>query len=116
MSDFPRGWTLTAQANAGASATITVPGVAGVAHVLDAFDAKLGGSTAQVCSIRISSSDGVYTSVPLGLIVTSAGSGDSASGSGLDLAAGPGASIQVGFDAVGGTGNVEQLVCQGHDI
>lgn len=116
MSDFPRGWTLTVDSAAGA-ATITVPAVAGVVHVLDSFTAKITtGAAAGGALVTLSSSDGVFTSVPLGAINSPASSSDMASASGLDLAAGPGASLTIACNAGPPAGGAEFLMIQGHDI
>ena len=121
MSDFPRGWTLSVD-NAAAAASIVVPAIAGVAHVLDAFDAKLQNTSAalQGSIITLSSSDGVFSGFVLGRLSTSTPAAsslttDEVSGSGLDLAAGPGASLTIAF-ASWTAGMTETLRIQGHDI
>jgi hypothetical protein len=118
VTDFPRGWTLTVDLVGAAS--ITVPAIAGVAHVLDAFSAQLataaGGAALQVL---LSSSGGTFTNLVIGhpiLPAAAAGSFESAaaSGSDLNLAAGIGESLTVFIGAVAGV--TETLVIQGHDI
>jgi hypothetical protein len=122
VSDFPRGWTLSAEAPSGQVTTIVVPAVAGVAHVLDAVIAKgvaFAGAAAAVTRVRVSTSDGVFTNFILMRLVTpavSAGAdsaGDSVSE--LNMAGGQGASMTVAFD-VAVANVIELLVIQGHDI
>jgi|SRR5581483_5307011 len=115
MSDFPRGWTLTAFGGNGAACVITAPAITGVVHVLDGFSAKSGGSAAQSPTITLSSSDGVFSSLILAVVDVLAGSFDTASESGLDLAAGPGAALTIEFSS-NTAGDFEMLVAQGHDI
>ena len=118
MSDFPRGWTLTAF-GVGAAATITVPAIPGVVHVLDSFSAKLtnNGGAAVGDPVQLSSSDGVYSSFQIGqlLISATAESVDTDSASDLDLPAGPGASLTITIPNPG-VSNQVFLRVQGHDI
>lgn len=120
MSEFPRGWTVPAQASAGSEAVATVPGIAGVVHVLDSFTAKAqagGAGSGFGCSVVLSSSDGVFNNFVLGVIeVSGPSSSDECSASGLDLAAGPGASLSVGFNVNAPAGDNETVLIQGHDI
>jgi hypothetical protein len=118
MSDFPRGWTLTVDLVGAAS--ITVPAIPGVSHVLDAFFAQLGTNAGGgALQVQLSSSDGTFNNMVIGhpiLPAAAAGSFESASASGSDLglAAGPGASLTVFMGAIAGV--TETLVIQGHDI
>jgi hypothetical protein len=120
VSDFPRGWFLSNDQNAsGAAASVVVPATAGVVHVLDSFVLKLwnGSAAAVTVQVQLSSSDGAFSALGLGR--ASAGpsnAGDSTAGSGLDLAAGPGASLTVAVNNPAGTGVIQNLVVQGHDI
>jgi len=116
MTDFPRGWTLSAQVNGGV-AGITVPAISGVGHVLDSFDAVLAdaGGGAGPYTINLISSDGVFANIPIGYLFLAAAGKDEASGSGLDLATGPGASLTVSFSG-SGAATAEFLLIQGHDI
>ena len=117
MSDFPRGWTLSSYV-AGGLASITVPAIAGVVHVLDSFTGTIYNTAASTAELRVvvSSSDGVFASLPLAELVAAATNGsDSGGGSGLDLAAGPGASLTIAFNG-SATGINEFLLVQGHDI
>ena len=120
MSDFPRGWTLISQTGGGGTASVTVPAVAGVVHVLDRFTAKLvalAGGAVMAANVQLSSSDGAFTSLNLGLLQTvGALTADEVSQSALDLAAGPGASLTVAYSLVTSTNNIEYLSIEGHDI
>jgi hypothetical protein len=121
VSDFPRGWTQSVDGS-GAAQSITIAGVPGVSHVLDAFSAKYQNTTAVASTalVRLSSSDGTYNNFVLGRVSTAvpaAGSleSDSIGGSELNLVATPGASITVSFSF--GAANInETLVIQGHDV
>jgi hypothetical protein len=119
VSDFPRGWTLAVDQ---AIASITVPAIPGVAHVLDSVSAKMNSTNAAVggALVTLSSSDGTYNNFVLGHLQTAGvaapgSESDSLSGSDLNLAAGPGASLTIAFSG-GGPGIGETLVIQGHDI
>jgi hypothetical protein len=118
VTDFPRGWTRTVDLVGAAS--ITVAGIPGVAHVLDAFVAQLGTAAGGAAlQVLLSSSDGMFTNLVIGhpiLPAAAAGSFESASVSGSDLGlmAGPGASLTVFMGAAAGV--TETLVIQGHDI
>lgn len=117
-SEFPRGWTISSDNGGAVGATsITVPAVPGIVHVLDSFDAKMFNATAAVVGalITLTSSDGIFAAFPLGRLDAAAGGTDSASGSGLGLAAGPGASLTIAYSN-GVSGVAEFLVIQGHDI
>ena len=118
MSDFPRGWTLSNGLGvAGGTASVTAPAIAGIVHVLDSFTAYLLNPTAAgAATIILNSSDGVFTNFTLAIIEAGAApSLGTASGSGLDLAAGPGASLTIAFNA-GLAGANQTIVAQGHDI
>lgn len=116
MSDFPRGWTQSSFSGAGL-VSITIPALAGVVHVLDSFQATIASPTAAAgVLVQLSSSDGTFTAFDLGFIQADAGpSNGTASGSGLDLAAGPGASLTIAFGSFP-AGCDEFLLVQGHDI
>jgi hypothetical protein len=116
-SDFPRGWTFSAR-TAGTAASITVPAIPGVIHVLDSVNAKIfNGSGGQAgLLVTLTSSDGIFAAFLLGELeaVTPNGT-DEISLSTLDLAAGAGASLTVAYN--GGIALVnENLLIQGHDI
>jgi hypothetical protein len=119
VSDFPRAWIFT-QWTAGASVTpsITVPAVAGVAHVLDSLDATLIATTVTGSyTVAVSSSDGALASIAVGAMAALvANTTAEVSRSGLDMAGGPGASLTVFLSAGVGGGNSAMLVIQGHDI
>ena len=120
MSDFPRGWTLSNRAGVGNTPSITVPAIVGVVHVLDAFtfSAIANGSAAPLDELlTLSSSDGVFASFPLAEFLLQSGqTSTGSSGSGLDLAAGPGSSLTIAGNAAAIAGTVCLLVIQGHDI
>jgi hypothetical protein len=120
VTDFPRGWTRSVDVAGAPGPTITVAAIAGVAHVLDSFTAKLmdQGAGAATMILQATSSDGSINQV-LGRLATpvpAAGSleTDSISGSELGLATGPGASLTVSF--AGASNLTGTLVIQGHDI
>lgn len=119
MSDFPRGWSTSTQASGGGIASITIAAVPGVVHVLDAFTAKAvatAGGTTFTQDVLLTSSDGVFN-INLALLqVPAASTADEASGSGLDLAAGPGASLTIAYSGAAPAGDFQFLVVQGHDI
>lgn len=77
MTDFPRGWTLSELATAGVTASITVPAIPGVVHVLDAFTASLNAQAAAAGAagpdITLTSSDGTFTGFVLGQTVNPGG-------------------------------------------
>lgn len=110
MTDFPRGWTIS-----GVGTSFAVPATTGVVHVLDSFEVLVywNGAAAAVANVQLTSSDGVFNADVIGFIAAAANSPASDSGSGLDLAAGPGASLTVSLSAVF-TNNFMRL--QGHDI
>lgn len=110
MSEFPRGWTLTV-----VGTTLTVAAVTGVIHVLDSFEVDVYNSTAAAVlqNLTLTSSDGVFASFPLAFVAADATAGTSDSGSGLDLAAGPGASMTV---ALSGAFSNNFIRIQGHDV
>jgi hypothetical protein len=121
VTDFPRGWTLSID-TVGGDATLVAPAIAGVAHVLDAFAAKLQSQSSGPAAVlvKVSSSAGTYTNKPLARLATgtpAAGSleTDSASGSELGLAAGQGESLTVTVSPVNAA-STANLVIQGHDI
>lgn len=119
MSDFPRGWTLTNQSTG--TASITVAGIAGIIHVLDQFFAGAmiaAGATAFAQTVTLTSSDGVFAAFPLGQVAMEGvlGASGSDSASGLDLAAGPGASLTIAFGGAGAATTFQLLRIQGHDI
>lgn len=111
--EFPRGWTLTSRAvGAGQVASIIVPAVAGVTHVLDTVIARLlgtpggGGAEFTVLNGAIVLAD-LYIAVP-GVdetVLTDVG-----------MSAAVGAALQVNFNAVSVAGVNQFLVIQGHDI
>jgi hypothetical protein len=119
MSDFPRGWTLTDD-NGGSGATaaqVTVPAIAGVVHVLDGFTGIIANNSAAATApeIILNSSDGTFSGFVLSRLSAQANSENSDSDSGLDLAAGPGASLTISFSTP--VANViEYLRLKGHDI
>lgn len=115
MSDFPRGWTLV-QETAGGALNLVVPAVAGVVHVLDAFVVILNNTAAGFVALNLTlnSSDGIFTNFVLGLPIAQGASSGIDSDSGLDLAAGPGASLTIATGAAV-TGN-QYLRIKGHDI
>jgi hypothetical protein len=122
VSDFPRGWTLTAEAALGSITSIVVPAVAGVARVLDAVFAKqvaFVGAPSLATRVRVSTSDGAFTNftlLRLDTLAPSAGTNDAeGSISELNMAGGQGASLTVAFDGSAAS-IVELLVIQGHDI
>ena len=119
MTDFPRGWTLTNFAAAGVAATITAPAIGGVVHVLDSFYFRIVQSTGAAASVELdlTSSDGTFAAYVLTILQLSAVADDidSDSASGLDLAAGPGASLTV-FGSAAVAGVYQFLRIQGHDI
>jgi hypothetical protein len=123
VTDFPRGWTQSLDGAGGATTSITLPAIAGVAHVLDSFSATaqaFGGAAAFAARVRISTSDGTFNNMVLARLQTPAPvggnpEGNTASGSELGLVGGVGASMTVAFD-VGGAQVIELLVIQGHDI
>lgn len=123
--EFPRGWTLSVVVSGAGTATITVPSLAGVAHVLDSFEAKVSNtSTTQGAGdqITVSSSLATYSGFVIGLLgaslVAAAGdvNTDEASGSGLGLATAPGESLTVAFNGPAFAGATMLLVIQGHDV
>lgn len=120
MTDFPRGWTLSTGQSIGANAVLTIPAVAGVVHVLDSVTAIMqctAAFTGGASLLTLTSSDGVYTGLLLADLALAGGStaSDSASLSGLDLAAGPGASLTLTLN--GGAANLALvIIAQGHDI
>ena len=122
MSDFPRGWTLTNFANPGTAASITLSALsAGVVHVLDSVTATLAANAAAavgvVQNVVITSSDGVLSNNALILAYAGGAIGcNVGSLSGLDLAAGPGASLTVSFQNTTPANYYQLLVIQGHDI
>lgn len=117
MTDFPRGWTYSNRTAAGSSPSLSAPAIAGVVHVLDAISAMVGaGAAAFNADVLLSSSDGTFTNMNLGVAAADASSTGSTSASGLDLAAGPGASLTITFDAVAPAAGFEWLMIQGHDI
>ena len=66
--------------------------------------------------VQLTSSDGTFAAFDLALLNAPATDGeDEESPSGLNLAAGPGASVTIAFSA-SAAGVVEFLVVQGHDI
>lgn len=121
--DLPRGWTLSADANPG-TASITVPAIAGVSHVLDAVTVKIhgfNGSAAYSGAVLVTSSDGAYTNFPVARVsVTAAAAAslqaDAAAIADLGLAAGAGASLTVAVSPAAGAGITQTLVIQGHDV
>lgn len=119
MSEFPRGWLFTNAIGGPTAATITVPGIANVVRVLDSFQAKLlNGGVVSVFApnVGLSSSDGTLALTIACLMVPgTTGSVDEASSSGLDLAAGAGASLTIAF-TTGVASVTEFLLIQGHDI
>lgn len=116
MTDFPRGWLLTGgPAGAGTAASITVPSIAGVVHVLDSITATLLSFAA--------AAGGSFSSITVGGIqVMNLAFGGGAFGtdvgtlSGMDVATAPGAALIVAFNQVTITNYVQLLVIQGHDI
>jgi hypothetical protein len=115
-SDFPRGWTFSNVTINPNTTSITVPAIPGVVHVLDSFTATTVGSVAVGQTITLASSDGVFAGFILALLSQVAGGTADASVSGLDLAAGPGASLTIAYGAVTNAGNENLLIVQGHDI
>lgn len=122
MTDFPRGWTLNSFVGPGSTASIVVPAIPGVVHVLDSFNAVLEAAAAAAAGlgadVNLTSSDGTFTAFVLGVMANAGGAvgSDTASGSGLDLAAGPGASLTISFNIAAAANYNEFLLVQGHDI
>lgn len=123
MPDFPRGWTLSSAPAPPAAASITIPALPGIVHVLDGFTAKLFNSNTSFGAnnhVLLSSSDGAFSSFVLALLATAQPAAatsyqlDSASESGLGLAAGPGASLTISFDG-GAASFYEFLLVHGYD-
>jgi hypothetical protein len=105
--DLPRGWTYSDLVD-GAAASITVPGIAGIAHVLDAFQASIAGNATYVGQVTLTSTSGTFTTFSLGLLT-------SASGSSLGLAMMPGEGFTIAIDNSPGAGGNSSLLIQGHD-
>ena len=116
MSEFPRGWLLTMQAGGGALASITVPAVPGVVHVLDSFSAVY---TCSAATGTASANNVQITGGPLLALLALPGGAvgsDSGGGSGLDYATAPGAALTVAFAGASPGSFFEFLTIQGHDI
>lgn len=116
--ELPRGWTLSTDPGFGATATLTLPAIANVAHVLDAFDAKAIAQAAfpggYVAVIGVSDSAGLAINVGiLGLEPSGAGN-DEAGGQSLGIVCGVGASLTVTLDS--SPDIAVFLLVQGHDI
>lgn len=121
---FPRGWTKTSSPGAGNVASIVVPGITGVSHVLDSFEARVSSSltTGPVqWEILLTSSDLVFNALVIGWLFANAAASatnvvvDTESATGLDMAAGPGASMTVAFQFASAA-VIPFLRIQGHDI
>jgi hypothetical protein len=120
LSEFPRGWTLTSATTAGAAATITVPAVPGVVHVLDSLQASLVAVAAAAAGsfIWVTVSWGGFAPIYLTLLASNGGAigNESASLSGLDIATAPATALTVAFNAPAAANYNEVLLIQGHDI
>lgn len=116
--EFPRGWTLSAVAGNPNTASVTVPAVAGVSHVLDSLYAKLisegGGGGTFAPSITVTVSGILVLTVFLVVGVTVGV--DDFQGSDLGLTTTPGNSIVVTFTQPCVATTIEELVIQGHDL
>jgi hypothetical protein len=124
VSDFPRGWTGNSLVGStGVAASVTIPALPSVVHVLDSLWFKLTvyqwtGATLVEWEVLVG---GVLrVAGMLSTPETGAGTGagvDSVSLSGLDLATLAGQTIVAQFaGAVPGAGVYEEITIQGHDI
>lgn len=114
-TDFPRGWTMVAGPSA-AALTLTVAAITGVAHVIDSFTFVIYNTAATPTALELvlNSSDGTFSNYALGLAGPSSDASDSDSDTGLDLRAGPGASLTISTGAA--VTGFQYLRVLGHDI
>lgn len=118
MTDFPRGWSYEVSPAAGVAASITVAGVAGVVHVLDAFYALLQnatGAAANNAGISVALDGVTFQTLGLVGVEAAAMAQGTDSATELGLAANVGSALIVKFNA-GVAGMNEFLRIQGHDI
>lgn len=117
--EFPRGWTLnTVQNGTNVAATITVPAITGVVHVLDSIFAKAANLAAAAAALSVdvrTTAAGVL--VLDNLLVVPAGIGqDTLPLGGLNISSSLGGTIVVAFAGGPGVSQWEELTIQGHDI
>lgn len=119
--EFPRGYSLNT--NTGGTASVTIPGIAGISHVITAIDASAfyDGTTppATAINVQVNSSSGTFTSFVVGYITFPADTTggfpqDSVSYSGQLICA-PGESVTISLSD-GKTNLVETLTVQAYDI
>jgi hypothetical protein len=112
VPDFPRGWTITANAAAGATASITVPAVPNVAHVLDTLTLRAVNASAALYAVNVTVQGGI-----LGFVMDAfPNSTDEISLTGIDLATAPGNALTITFSGVAPASTAQQIYAQGHDI
>lgn len=117
--EFPRGFSAGQRPGTGVGASITIPASAGVALVLDGFEASFtnnGAAAGSSVDVLLNSNLGTFASFSLGFMGADGtlGAQGACSGSGLGLTTQPGESLTV---LIGGVpGFLEQLLIQGHAI
>lgn len=120
-TSFPSGWTLyTRQNQTGVAASINVPGILGVVHVLDSVYAKIvslsaAGGLETTELVVVNDIPVTFLDTMLVLPASQAGS-DEASFDGLNISSIPGGGLTVKFLTPGGTGFWQEIVIQGHDV
>ena len=110
MTEFPRGWAQVSNAPAFALASITIPAVPGVVHVLDQLTLRATNTTATLYGPTVTVGAITFQ------LFAFPNSTDELAMSGLDLASPPGAALVIAFAAVASSGTAHTIQAQGHDI
>lgn len=119
-TDFPRGWTISAKAAAAAAASITLPALNGITHILDSLSAEVVNTGANGAAFEVTvTAGGVVTlTVPLtvGTVTAPDVQSGTASDTSLDISSTSGGTIVVAFTTVTPGNMIQYLLIQGHDI
>lgn len=115
-SSFPRGGSVTSEAAGAGTASLVLPAIPGITHVIDSVSAKLrnnGAAIAQSYDVNLSSTTiGLFA--VCALIVANAAVSDTDSFSG-PISGGPGEAVTITFNAAAVAGITELLKVEWHD-
>lgn len=114
MGEFPTGWTQTANIAGVGTASVTLPALPGVAHVLDQLQLRLLNNTAAAIAVNVTIS-GPAVSITVTLYAA-ATSQDSMSLTGLDIDAGVNQALTIAFGSAAAANVWQTIIAQGHDI